>query len=291
MSIFKIMKKAYISFFLFLMYSSLMWAQKVTIEPLVFTATDSIKITVDVSQCDCKKLVDDAGPLYLWTWVPNTTTTNANGDWANSSEAMSMTNVGPNLWSYQYGPLDKFFGISAADIYKAGKIGLLVKKDDGGSGGSCDKENKTEDITIDVKQPSVGPRKMFTFPDAPNNADTVFVTPDDAFTLIYDKALETKANLSAATEYMVFPKAILDDASTISLVSVSGASAKTELAMTLKEGETTKYRWTVIPSKLFAGKVPAGKKITALKLQVVVRKTPITADDASEIKQYFIINE
>jgi len=265
-------------------------AQKVTTEPEVFAAGDSIKILVDISKCDCKRLMGNPGPLYMWTWSPKEGTI-PNGSWTASNPQMAMTHEGGDVWSFSMRPTT-FYGVDAATVYDK-DIKLLVKAADGTGlgGGGCD-EDKTEDLLISVDPPKTGPRKLSPFPDLAKG-DTVYVTANDALTIIFDKSQDTLATstLKDGTEFLVFPKAKMSDGSYLNYTPIGQAINLPELFMKPLEGSDTKYRWTFVPNMLFKDKIPVGKTIRAIKFQVVRKTTPITSNDATEAKEYWLIEE
>lgn len=108
-----------------------------TVNPTSFNATDSITITVsniDVTQWNSSE-------LYLWMWyfdqndnpVGDSPT---NGTWSDSDLSQQLTDNGDGTFSFTFTPSDLF------NDTKIGKIGLLVKTDDG--------SGKTQDFLIEV---------------------------------------------------------------------------------------------------------------------------------------------
>jgi hypothetical protein len=262
-------------------------AQKVTTIPETFLATDSIKILVDISKCDRKQLVGHPGPLYLWTWSPKEGT-KPNGTWPASNLDLAMTHEGGDIWSFSMVPTN-FYGVDAATVYEK-DIKFLVKAYDG-TGGAAG-EDKTEDLLLTVDPPKTGPRKLSPFPDFAKG-DTIYITGNDALTIIFDKSQDTLATstLKNGTEFFVFPKAKMNDGTYVTYVPIAQASTLPELQMKPLAGSDTKYRWTFVPNLLFKDKIPAGKSINAIKFQVARKTTPVTANDATEAKEFWLILE
>lgn len=249
-------------------------AQKVWTVPAEYTnPEDTLQIFVNLSLMDCQSLVNHPGPLYLWSWMPNDPV-NGNGSWNASNTANAWTNEGPNIWSFKMKPTD-FYGASAQDIY-TDDIFFLVKALDGGGGGDCSAtggEFKTEDLTIEVNPPGAVVQKVASFP-AKADGDSLFISKDDIFTLIYDNTLELKASMQNATDLYVYARAYDTDGVEYRPSPISQVGSNAALRMT-KEGTT--FKWSIWPADLFD--IPAGKSIDYLRLQIM-KPVLVTSDDA-----------
>lgn len=96
---------------------------KIWTNPAAFTPNEEVTIYFDVSGTD---LAGNAGPLYLWTWMPNDPV-DGNGAWDNSADHMVCQKVEGDVWSFTMTPAT-FYGTSDMT-----KIEGLLKTKDGGS--------------------------------------------------------------------------------------------------------------------------------------------------------------
>lgn len=274
------MKKLFVLAILFLSASKVE-AQKIWAEPEGFGPEDSITIYVDIKQCDCTKLVGNAGPLYMWTWKPSENATVSNGQWSSSNEELQMTNEGDDVWSFKMVPT-AFYDVDAQTVYDE-DIHLLVKAKDGGGGGTCEDEFKTEDLELLVDPPASPIKKVYTFPVA--NADSLLIGADDVFTLIYDNAIEAKESLQGITDFYVYPKAIGSDEEEYKIVSLAQVGNSPELEMT-NEGNKV-FSYSFIPNLSFD--MPDGVAIVGLKFRLI-RKQVTNSDDAVDGDFIFYLN-
>ena len=242
-------------------------AQFAWIDPPVPDVNDTVTIFIDVSQDpDCQNLVDNPGPMYLWTWEP-VEPVNGNGQWNNSIEDNLMFQVSDNVWGFKMIPTE-FYGVEADEVYEKG-IKCLAKAADGGSGGDCSAgggEFKTSDISIKVPSPFVSVPKIFSFPEATEN-DTIYTRYDDVFTLFFNKLQSEKDEVLAANDFYVYARIVGDDNRSYIVTPVTQLETNPNLQMTGDEDE--QYRWTIIPEVLFDGILPDGVEPAALRLQVV----------------------
>lgn len=131
-----------ICFLLFLAWTSFhVQAQKqtanFTVSPALFDATDQVTLTVsgiDVTQWNSSE-------LYLWMWYFDSNDNQVgnspnNGAWGNSDPTQQLTNNGDGTYSFAFTPSDLF------NDPNIGKIGLLVKTDDG--------SGQTQDFLMEV---------------------------------------------------------------------------------------------------------------------------------------------
>jgi hypothetical protein len=196
-------------------FSQLAW-----VEPDPTIATEKITIYVDLSKLDLslehnQKIVDDPGPMYIWTWKPaelgaNSPNVNGTGEkpWQNSSETLKMTAVpekGAKVWKYEMVPTE-FYGVTASAVYASG-ISLIVKPKNGGGFGTPD--IKTNDISISINPPSTDKGALYNFP-------TVLLE-NEITTIVYDNSAEKKPtmqNLDPGTVLYCYLKAIAKDSIT-----------------------------------------------------------------------------
>lgn len=269
------MKNLIIAALIFLAAS--LQAQKAWIEDIEnFSPTKECKIMIDISKCDCKRLVGTTEQVYLWTWNPAEDDTRLegfkNGEWTNSNPNMAMTNEGGDIWSYTLVPTE-FYGVAANDVYKKG-FSLLAKLSDGtgDGGGGCD-EDKTEDLTIAIDPPKGASQVLFGFPQVANS--------DDVFTLIYNTNIETKESMKNLTEDLYVYAAIMVDGNNkeIPIAIFFEVQNYPELKMTTK-GDGI-YKLSFIPDDFFSEILPENKTIISMIFQV--RRTPFfSSADQSE---------
>ncbi len=244
------------------------WAQAIYSEPPVesLNPEDTVTIFIDVSQTDRTQLLDDPGPLYLWTWMPNDpTSVGGNGEWGNSNDALEMTKVSDNLWSFKMVPTE-FYEVEAKDVYENG-FAMLAKRKDGSDDGNG--EGKTEDLILEVPVPVSGPQKVFTFPefDDSGETDTLRITNQDVFSFFYDNNLEENDKLKAANAYYLFARATGSD-NLLYRIAVPAEVVNTEQLRMTDVGEGV-YRMTMIPAQFFAEVLPAGLEVIGVRFRIV----------------------
>ncbi|MEL6674432.1 MAG: hypothetical protein AAFR61_19645 [Bacteroidota bacterium] len=251
-------------------------AQKTWTIPAEFNADQEITIYVNLKACDCQRLVGNAGPLYLWTWLPapdaDRADENKNGEWTNSNPTMAMKDEGNDVWSFTMIPTE-FYNVDAATVF-ANDFHFLVKGVDGTGegGGGCD-EDKTEDLLIEVEPPVTGPRKVFSFPDKVSK-DTVYTTANDVFTLFYDHKLEEKESMLDVDELYVYTRIELNTGEVIRVETIKNTDTNPALKMT--KGADEVYFWHVIPTEIY--QPPAGSFITGMILQIMKPGARSTSD-------------
>ena len=277
------MKNYLFILFFFLVSLSLAAQKKVWVEPSGndFDPTKPCELFIDISQCECQRLVGHPGPLYIWTWMPADPVI-GNGNWTASNTALEMKNEGGDVWSFEMTPTE-FYGVDAATVYQKDFM-LLAKALDGtGEGGGGCNEDKTEDQKVTVDPPSTGPRKVFSFPDivASDNGPIVRITNNDVFSIIYDPKLEKKATMLGATELWVFVNATGTDDKIYKLGPLSKVSDFPQQKMTLRNDGI--FVHSLIPARFFAGLLPDGVKIAKIEYQII--KQPLkNSDDAVDGK-------
>lgn len=240
-----------------------------------FSPSKECKIMIDISKCDCKRLVGTAEQVYLWTWNPAEDDTRLegfkNGEWTNSNPNMAMTNEGGDIWSFTLVPTE-FYGVAANDVYKKG-FSLLAKLSDGtgDGGGGCD-EDKTEDLTIAIDPPKGASQVLFGFPQVAN--------VDDVFTLIYNTNIEMKESMANLTNEELFTHVIVTaDSVEYTFANFFNVTAIPQLQLKTK-GDGI-YKLTFIPNEFFTEIIPPGSKIEAMRFSVR-KKTYASANDKSD---------
>lgn len=251
-------------------------AQKTWIQPDEINPADSVTIYVDIKACECQRLLG-ATEVFLWTWQPAGDRDEAyeNGEWTASNPALSMKSEGNDVWSYTMIPTE-FYGVDAQTVFD-NDFSFLVKAADGSGegGGGCD-EDKTEDLELKVDPPVTGPRKLYTFPDKAAK-DTVYITPNDVITLLYDNNLEEKPTMQGVDDLFVWARGNTAGGKELEVTFWKDVGQNPELEMTnLGNGL---FRFSFIPSELY--EVPEGDELIKLRLQVV-RKSVSNSNDIAD---------
>lgn len=263
-------------------------AQKAWFEPDPMDPTKPITLYVDIAQCECQKLLDNPGPIYLWTWEPaDPVGVGGNGAWSSSNEAMIMTHVEANKWSITFTPTE-LYGKSKDEIFDHGKIMCLAKLKDGGSGGACDLESKTEDLEIQVKRPASPVRKVYSFPGAYATDfglnDTLKSTGNEVFTILYDNKLEIKPSmmgLDGNTTLYTFIKAVGSDGLTYKSSQNVNTSDDPGSKTKMRYNGDSVFAFSFIPNLLLP--VPQGVNIVSMEMQIV-REGIVNSNDAVDGK-------
>lgn len=238
---------------------------QITIEPAEWLPCDEITLTIDITQGDCQSIIDSEGPLFLWSWMPAEPVV-GNGEWANSNDALQLTNTGDNLWSITMVPTD-FYGVTADEVYANG-FAMLVKARDGGGGADCSEsggEFKTSDFTLDVAPPFKS-AKIFALPQA--------VFANDIFTFRYDNTLETKESMQNLDEVYVYAAAVAGGVE-YPVSEMADVGSNPDLQMTASGNG--QFALSIIPQDFFTS-VPAGTAIDQL-IFIVRKKDMLSADD------------
>lgn len=244
-------------------------AQKAWVTPANINPNDTITIYVDLKQCTCQRTLN-ADSLYLWTWLPRDRDSGEatyNGKWTKSNDALKMTHAGNNVWYYKMIPVD-FYGITATTLFEKDIYFYLKKKDGTGIGGSgCDRD-ATEELSIILEPPVTGPTKVRCFP-VKTAGDTLSISQNDAFTVIYNNNLEEKTTLKDMKDFYVFIQAIGSNNFTYTYGNLGNLGLTPELAMT-GDGKGS-WTYSMIPAELFKSKIPNGVKIQTLKIQFALK--------------------
>jgi len=252
-------------------------AQKAWLEALDggdFDPEDSVKIYIDINQCDCQRLLGNTSGVYLWTWQPGEPAI-GNGMWTASNADMEMTHEGGDIWSYKLVPTT-FYGVDAAAVY-ANDFSMLAKLFDGTGlgGGGCD-EDKTEDLQITVDAPVVGLRLVYSFPDVAV-PDSILSSSSDVFTLFYENSIEAKATMqNLGDEVYIYARVYGLDGVRYNYTSLNQVGNTPELKMT--QGENGQYTWSIIPDKFFESTL-LGSGTTIDYLEVEILKVPFSNTD------------
>ncbi|MCB9252778.1 MAG: hypothetical protein H6605_09950 [Flavobacteriales bacterium] len=217
--------------------------------------------------------------MYLWTWSPfehPSTSPKANGikdpAWKNSNPLLKMTKEAEGIFSYVLTPT-LFYEVNSQKVYDA-DFKFLVKPLDGGGYGGPD--FKTEDFTIEV-DPPVTVVKLSSFPQGLGaKKDTMYLSDNEPFSVIYDHKVETKTTLDSAKEFYMFIKCTGTDDIEYKLAgNAKQVSGFPELKMSRSEEDV--FTGTVIPRRLL--KLPAGVKVKEMSFQIV-RPNLVNSDDS-----------
>lgn len=276
-------------FFLFLSFlmQQGIHAQKAWILPATIDPNDTVTIMVDLKKCNCQRTLN-ADSLYLWTFLPRDRDTGEltyNGIWTKSRERLRMTNNGNNVWSYKMIPT-VFYGVSATTLFEKDIYFYVKKKDGTGIGGSGCDQDATEELSIILEPPVTGPQKVKCFP-IQSNLDSLSISENDVFTVIYNNNLEEKSTLKNMNDFYVFVQAIGSNNFTYTYGNLGNLGATPELVMS-GDGKGL-FKYSCIPSELFKTKIPAGVKVKTLKIQFA-RKTATGVKDIVDKTYTFYLN-
>ncbi len=273
--------------------------QKAWMEPSGddFNPSDKVTIYIDISKCECQKLVGEEGPLFLWTWMPsgpdgeldddkdpNTTDDRTpiggNGQWTSSNPLLELTkeeDLGPDVWSFTMIPT-VFYGVSESEVYN-NDFSFLAKAKDGGAGGTCEDEFKTEDLGIEVDPP--GLPKVMTIPVGVSEGDTTVLasTADEIMTIRYDHLQEENDNLIDESEFYVYLRARGDDGVEYKVAQSLAVVDETE-ELRMKEQDNDVFTLSFFPNNFFKD-VPDGVNIVFVRYQIVKKGFATTADIVS----------
>lgn len=250
--------------------------------------TDSVYVYIDLTQDpNCSILVDDPGPLYIWTWSPTEPSTKI-GTWNNSLEGARLEQVGPNIWRFGMIPT-QFYDTDPDAVYDNG-ICFLVKRKDGGTGGNCAAgggDFKTTDVWVPVPKPPGLARKVYSFPDV-RDLDTLLTRTDDVFTLFYNNRLEDKPTMqNLGDNVYVYFRVVGSNGQSYRVSALASVGANPKLKMkNLGDGL---YSYSVIPQDIMVGAnqpLPPGVTINRLRLQIL-RWPFANTDDAVDGEFYF----
>jgi hypothetical protein len=124
-----------------------LFGQKLTTNPERFTASEKVKITIDLSAMPNFSSEDK---MYLWAWTDVTPNKVNNGDWKNSNETALLQKEGKGIFSFNMTPAE-FYGINAADLKK---IQFLIKTKDG--------NKQSADITLFIGKTVAESKQILT---------------------------------------------------------------------------------------------------------------------------------
>lgn len=264
-----------------------LYSQKTWVVPANINPNDTLTIYVDIKQCNCQRTMN-ADSLYFWSWLPRDRDTGEatyNGLWTKSNEKLRMTSAGNNVWYYKMVPVD-FYGVSATTLYEKDIYFYVKKKDGTGIGGTgCDR-NATEELSVILEPPVTGLSKVKCFP-VKAAGDTLSISQNDVFTVIYNNNLEEKTTLQGVNDFYVFLQATGSNNLTYNYGNLGNLGATPELAMT-SNGKGL-WSFSTIPSELFKAKLPTGVKVQLLKIQFA-RKTATGTKDIVDKTYLFYFN-
>ncbi len=255
-------------------------AQKAWIVPdptsAAFDPAQEVTIYMDITKTDCPELAEHTD-LYMWTWNPNelpADSPKANGTWTESNEIMKLTAEGNGIFSYTLIPTE-FYEVSAEEVY-ANDFSFLAKLKNGSGGVTSCPEDKTEDLEV-LAEPFILDRKVYSFPDV-DTGDSLFTTPDDFFTLIYNKNLEEKENILAAENYNVFLKIIGSNGSTYTYAPPTHLDDYPELRLVESTEKENEFYWTIQPKSFTSSLLPDGVEISTLLIRIAIENATTTND-------------
>lgn len=241
------------------------FAQKAWVVPEQFNPGDSVTIYVDISKCDCQRLLNTTADVYMWTWEPGDPVL-GNGGWTASNPDMTMTRdaTNPNIYYRKLVPNEFWVLGNESEIYSKG-ISFLAKLADGtgGGGGGCD-EDKTEDLHIDAAPIPGCNTKFCQFPSV--------VFWDDYFTFLYDNNLEDKPsmdeNVVGETNFSIYIRTVYDDGTKGTYAAYADVINHPELSL-VKDPEDGYYKSIFVFEELLADLVVPGKTVIAVEIQVI----------------------
>jgi hypothetical protein len=206
------MKKSifqYLALAVILLAANAASAQKTWLEPgsTDFNPEDSVRIYVNLTECERQVLLNYPGDLYFWTWQPTGDDKHLikNGQWDSSNDGRVMTKTtNPNVYYYAMIPT-VFYNATVQEVYENG-FAFLLKAKNGYETGTGADEAKTEDLIIKPEKPGVP--KVFTMPAVPKSLkkasdtapDTLAVSQKDFVTVFYNNKLETVPEIQNLTE-------------------------------------------------------------------------------------------
>lgn len=277
------MKKITFAFALILFAFGGLNAQKAWIDPPTITdVNDSVTVYVDISKCDCQRLLNTVDDVFMWSWNPADPVP-GNGDWTASNPDMIMTPQGNNIWSKTIHPGD-FYGVANAQPFYDNGISFLAKLSDGTGlgGGGCD-EDKTEDLNITIDPPFVPQQKVIAFPAA-DATDSLYIRNNDIFTIKYDNTIEDKVSMQNATDLYVYARCSTSTGTEIKVANLNQVGNTPELQMT-NNGDGT-FTFMIIPERLF-GTAGSGNSITSMRFQIMKPVLQNSDDAVDGIFEYF----
>lgn len=262
-----------------------------------FNPDDSVSLYINLNNTENFGGILDSAlkgvDMYIWTWKPKEhpvghPLVNGLGErpWQNSNDALRLTHMGGGIFRYRMVPT-QFYEVDAATVF-AEDFSMLVKPKNGGGYGAPD--IKTADIIIRVDPPSFGPRKVYSFPDQLNPDGAMAIGPNDFFSLFYDNTIEEKTTLqNSSLPFYVYVRAYLDDGTELRPVQLRQVVNNDQFMMKPVTGSPGKHRYTIVPNKLLAGSIPAGKKLVRLRLQII-RKDFVNSAQAVDGEYNYYLN-
>jgi len=177
-------KKVTIGFFLTLLSTLGVYAQVITSNPALPTATDSVTITFDASKGDAG-LKDFTGDIYAHTGVITANSTSSSdwkyvkADWGVNIPACKLISLGNNLWQLKITPsIRTYYGVPSSE--KILKLAFVFRAADNSKTG---READGGDIFYNVYQAGITSVQITVpanKPDIVNLNDTVLVKGNSA---------------------------------------------------------------------------------------------------------------
>ena len=216
-----------------------------------------LTIWIDLSLDTDTRSVGLDGDVYIWTWIdgcdkciPKPNADAIIGTWPASAATAKMTldiSKGPRVYKYTYGPtLKDYFGTTTENLWGK-KLGCLAKNSSGAL--------QTADFLTTIPAPIIGKQLLGTFPVKWLN-DTVLVDRNDVVTFVYNKSLDTLAQMNnpanpvGPNDICVFTRAYFNDGTFVNY-HASGAAYDTYPSLTMKYINDGEYRLSFIPNQFF----------------------------------------
>lgn len=264
------------------------WSQAVTSEPAEVDPTQPVKIIVNLNLTSNDWGIVEAAAsgedMYIWTWKPyeHRTGDKANGleptPWKSSNPLLKMTKESEGIYSFTMTPTE-FYEVTAKEVYD-NDIHFLVKPKDGGGYG--DPDVKTEDLMLPVRLPEGVSRVLFSMPNAFGpDLDSVKVSNDDIFSIVYDLNEETKTSMKDATTLYFYPVAIGSDGLEYK-VAANARRVADHPQLMLKNNGKNVYRKSMYLhqwEKMF--NLPMGVSLSRIDI-LIVKPNLRTSDDSSD---------
>jgi hypothetical protein len=258
--------------------SNLALGQAAWIEPETPDVTQTIRLYIDLDKATNTSLAGNAGPFYIWTWLPfefpaGHPKANGLGEqaWKNSNEVLQMKKddaKGARVYYYEMIPTE-FYEVAATEVYSKG-ISFLVKPKDGGGYG--DPDLKTEDQVLKVLPPKLTRGFIYQLPAT--------ILPNEITNIFYNNPIDTIPGMKdlAEGDAYLWIKCTGTDTLTGQTITYQPSSfflTGLNLNLEMKKDETGKFYLTMIPSKFF-GFAPNFKPKT---IECTVRKKAYVDND------------
>lgn len=259
------MKKYFLLFSIFSLYSAEIISQAAYILPSPTGKNDTITLYINVAQTTDG--VNNSGlnarlndhpedSLYLWGWQPAEPVT-GNGSWENSNSALLMTKVSDKLYSLRFKPTS-FYGVDATSFFSLGISCLAKMKNGKAYEGLYDGEAKTEDLHVNVV-PRLCDELYCSFPEIGKTNDYISVT--------YDNNQETNPAMQnlGEDECYLFLRAQQSTFVGFNYNSAEQTTLNPALKMKAVAGQPGFFRLTIIPEDFFGGILPIDFNFNTLR--------------------------